>query len=204
MINIKFKVLSFYYSENNTEKNYREYIVNESYDNNMIFEDVLKKIHDKYKINNGLVENYFIPHITELFWKQFFSEKICYRIDDKDEDYYKLKIYELEKYFNISKLEIPVCLNYDGIGRVIGEIEGIKLFFHLNEKDLHHKPHVHCSYSGDETRIEIETLKVLDKPFKKTKIDVAKKYISDNKEELLNYWDRVIINGQPFELKIDL
>ena len=204
MIKLKLKIFSFYYLGNDFEKHFKEYTINKSYDDNKTFNEILKKIHNKYKINNDSFENYFIPHLTELLWKQYFSDKVCFQIDIMDENYYKLKLYELEKQFNISTLEIPIFLNYDAIGKAIGKIEGIKIFFHLDEKDLHHNPHVHCTYSGDETRVEIETLKVLDKPFKKSKMKAIKRFLIDNREELLNYWNETIIKGQSIELKIEI
>ena len=204
MIKLKLKVVSFYYLGKNYEKHFKEYKINVEYDDNMVFDEVLKEIHKKYKINNKTFENYFIPHLTELLWKQYFSDWICYHIDDNDEDYYKLKLYELEKQFNISKIEIPILLNYDGIGKAIGTVEGVKMYFHLDEKDLHHNPHIHCKYSGEETRVEIETLKSLDKPFKKSKMDAVKKVLLEHQEELLNYWNKAIIDGQPIELNIEI
>lgn len=204
MIKLKIKVLSFYYLDKSFKKYFKEYNINTSFDENKTFGEVLNIIHNKYKIDNVLFENYFIPHLTELLWKQYFSDEICYHIDDKDEDYFNLTLYEMEKQFNISMLEIPVLLNYDGIGKAIGTVEGIKLYFHLDEKDLHHNPHIHCKYSGNETRVEIETLKVLDRPFKKSKMDIVKQFIMEHQEELLNYWDKAIINGQSIELNIEI
>lgn len=204
MIKLKIDILSFYYLDKNFNKHFKEYNIVEDFDENITFGDLIKNLHNRYKINNGSFENYFIPYLTGLLWNQYFSEEICGQINDRDEDYYKLKLCELEKQFNISKLNIPLYLNYDGIGKAIGTIEGIKLYFHLDEKDLHHNPHIHCMYSGIETRIEIGTLKVLDKPFKKSKMDIAKQFIIDNREDLLNYWDKVVINGQSIELNIEI
>ena len=204
MIELKLKVRSFYYLKENFKKIYREYNIIEKYDDDITLNEVLRQIFNKYKIDNGKFENYFIPYLADIILEQFFSKKICHMIDIKDAEYLELKLIELEKQFNISQIEIPIYLNYDGIGKSIGVKEGISFIFHFDEKDIHHNPHIHCKYSGKETRIEIETLKVLDKPFKKSKIDVAKKFIEENREELLDYWDKVIMNGQSIELKIDI
>ncbi len=202
MINLNFEVFSFYYPNNNERQKYKKYVVYREYDKNLTLYDVLLDLHSKYKIDNGMYENYFIPHINELMWKQYFSKDICNMIDNSESEYYKLTLAEIEKQFNISSMVIPVYLNLDGIGKAIGIKEGVKFFFHFNEKDLHHKPHVHCEYSGHETRIEIKTLKVLDKPFKKSKMKVAFEFIEKNREELLNYWERTIINGESVELYV--
>lgn len=204
MIKLKFNVCSFYCPSENAKQQCKKYSVLESYDENRIFSDIMLEIHSKYKIDNGKYENYFIPHLTELMWGQYFSKEICYAIDNSEEEYYKIKLCDLEKQFNISGMIIPVYLNYDGIGKAIGAVEGIKLYFHFNEKDLHHRPHIHCKYSGIETRIEIDTLKALDKPFKKSKMKVALETIEKHKVELLNYWEKAIINGEPIELNIEI
>lgn len=170
--------------------------MNKSYDDNIIFEEALNNIHNKYKINNGSFENYYGNNI--------FLMKYVIILMIRKKTILNLNYMVWKKQFNISKLEIPVFLNYDGIGKAIGTIKGIKLYFHLNEKDLHHNSHIHCKYSEKETKVEIETLNVLDKPFKKSKMDVIKKFLSKHKEELLNYWYKVIIDEQPIELKIEI
>ncbi len=202
MIMLHIKLLSFYYLDNNFKKKFSSFDILDEYDENLTFNDVLFLLYNKYKIDNNYFSNFFIPHLTELLWGQFFPKKVCYQIDDNDNDYLKLKLCDLERQFNISKLDIPVYLNYDGIGKAIGMVDGIKFFFHFNEKDLHHKPHIHCSYSGIETRIEIDTLEILDTPFKKSKMDKAVDFVREHQKELLNYWNKAIINGEAIKLNI--
>ena len=204
MIKLNFDIMSFCDFKPNWNKNYKEYKVSYVYPNDMILKDVLLELYNQYRIENGNIENYFIPHITELLWGRFFSKDVCYQIIDSYDSYLDLCLDDLEKQFEISHIVIPLFLDYDGIGRSIGDVEGVRIFFHLNEKDLHHNPHVHCFYSGDEVRIEIDSLKILDKPFKKSKMDVAIDFIKKNQDEMLNYWDKVVVNGQSIELNIEL
>lgn len=176
MIKLHFDIISFYY-KNGSYRNHKRYDVKKEYDETMTLNDVVLELYDEYKLENKHIENQLIPRMNELFWKKYFPAELCWKLDIDDKEYLNASIGDLEKQFSISKITIPLCLNLDGIGKSAGNTEGVKLYFHHNESDIHHKPHIHCWYSGDETRIEIETLKVLDKPFKKAKMDVAIDFI---------------------------
>lgn len=109
------------------------------------------------------------------------------------------KVSVLEEYFNISKRVLTIHY-VDGIGEALDEVEGIKFIFHSNEKDIHHVPHIHCRYSGEEFRINLNTLELIDNPFKsKKKTKLAIEYVSKNKDELLRVWNLFVIKGLPFD-----
>lgn len=204
MIKLKFNVCSFYCPSENAKQQCKKYSISKSYDENRIFGDVLLEIHNKYKIDKKIKGEYFIPQLKELMWTQHFSYSLCYDIDISTEEYLKLKLCDLEKQFNISGKVIPLYINYTAIGGTVGNVKGVRIYFNLDERDRHHNPHVHCEYSGDTTRIEIKTLKVLDEPFKRSKMDIAIDYITNHREELLNYWEKVIIDGEPIKLNISI
>ena len=203
MIKLKFKILSWYIDKNNVQK-FKQYQISEEFSDNLIFSVVLKYLYDKYGINNRKEYHYNIFNVNELFWKQYFSNSIICDLNYSLNDYEKLTLNKLEKQFSVSKIEILVHLNCEAKGKTVGSKLGIDFFFHFNEKDLHHKPHIHCSYSGIETRIEIKTLKILDKPFKSSKMKYALKVVKDNQYELINYWNKAIVNGEPLEFHLNL
>lgn len=102
-----------------------------------------------------------------FFWKQYFNENICNSLEFTFEDYKNSSLSELEVQFKITKLKFPILLNCEaGRGAAVAEKSGIKFFFHTNEKDIHHRPHIHCKYSGEEMRIDLINKTVIDKPLK--------------------------------------
>ena len=113
-------------------------------------------------------------------------------------------IIDLEKQFEISTITLPIGINMEGMGKTGGIVEGVKFYFHHNESDIHHEPHIHCSYSGEEISVEFETLKVTGEPFKKTKMDVVFKVITEHKQELRNYWNKAVVNGESIPFKLEL
>lgn len=203
-IKLRIKLISCYYNDDNTEQKFKSFNIIKEYDDNIIFKDVMNKLCLKYTINKDKNLYYDIFEINKLFWGQFFSENICNILNYDYSDYEKMKLFDLEKQFSISKLLLKVYLNYDGKGAIIGEKEGIIFYFHTNEKDIHHKPHIHCKYSGVETRIDLEQIKVLNSPFKKSKMKLALKVIKDNQKSLLQYWEKVVVNGENIKFKLEI
>ena len=203
MLELSFKIISCYIDNNNIQK-FKIYTIRDKYNVNMTLAKILKELYKKYGINNKDNFDYYIFHVNNLFWKQYLSNDLICALDYTLYDYERLTLGQLEKQFSISKLEIPIHLNYDGKGKAVGDKHGIRFFFNHNEKDLHHNPHIHCKYAEFETRIEITTLKVLDKPFKKTKMKYALNFVKKHQQELINYWNKVVVNGESLELKLDL
>ena len=75
-----------------------------------------------------------------------------------------------------------------GIGGILGEREGIKFIFHTREKDLHNIPHIHCEYSGEEFRVNLYTLEIMDDSFKsRKKTKLAMDVVTKIKMNLLEY-----------------
>lgn len=209
MINLKFKIISCYYDSKTLEQKYVIIKLSNDYNNKEKLENILKELYTTYGINNqnwrGSWKNHCdIFDINNLFWKQYFTSDIISDLKYTQDDYRKMKIEDLEKQFHVSNILIPVHLNYDGKGGAVGDAEGIKFFFHTNEKDIHHKPHIHCKYSGIETRVNLLTLEIMDKPFKKSKMKIAINKIKRNQVELINYWNKVVINGETLDFEMDI
>lgn len=207
MINLNFRIISYYFDSKTFDQKYVKINLSANYNGNKKLKNILKELYFSYGINNDYWNNDWeshcnIFHINELLWSQFFDEDIIYDLEFSQEYYNNFKIGDLEKQFHISNIKIPVYLNSDGMGKAVGTIEGISFFFHMDEKDVHHIPHIHCQYSGIETRINLETLEVMDKPFKKSKMKIALKKIQKNQSELINYWNEVVVKGETLEFKM--
>ena len=130
-----------------------------------------------------------------------FNRNISENIEYSFSDYKKMTIGDLNKQFNITNLVIPVVLNKDQ-GASVGNTEGIDFFFHTNERDIHHRRHIHCKYAETTTRIDLDTLEPIDKPFKKSKMSFAIKKIKENQKGLQNYWDTVVVKGETIKFKM--
>lgn len=115
-----------------------------------------------------------------------------------------IKLIDLNKQFNLSNKIIKASCIFGGIGGGVGRFRGIHFYFHTNEKDLHHIPHIHCRYNDIEFRVKLTDLKIIDnvKIRNKKIISTAIKYIKINQSALLRYWDNVIINGQSVKCKM--
>lgn len=203
IVKLSFKIVSFYFEQPSDSQKHKTYNVTNDFDENLTLKDVVLSLKAKYETKSA-INNYYIPDFTELLWQQYFSGDLCYYISISEEKYYNLSLKDLSSQFNISNIIITLWLNKDGIGKAIGVKEGVKIYFNSNERDLHHNPHVHCEYSGKKVRIEIDPIKVLDSPFKKSKMDIAISIIKEHKTELIEYWNRTIINGEPIELEIEI
>lgn len=200
MVKLKFKIES-YYSNN---RKFKIIYISNNYDDTLKLSDILKSCYKKYGIDNKEEYNIDIFNINKLFWHKHFSDSIIANLEYNLSDYENLTLKQLEKQFSISNLEIPLCLNYNDAGRSVGDSNGISFYFHSNEKDLHHVPHIHCKYSGIETRINIANLTVIDRPFKKNKMDYALNIVKENQKDLLLYWQKVIIDGESLKFNLKL
>lgn len=168
---------------------------------NMFDEDItLKEVID-FILNRLKSNNYYI-HLNQL-WKYYFNDDIIYKININET--INCKLYLLEEQFEITNSIIPIDINPFGIGDSVGNLNGIKFFFHTNEKDIHNKPHIHCRYSDEEFRIDLNDLQIMDKPFKnKSKTKLALNCIKKNKESLINYWNKVVVKGEKVKFKMYL
>lgn len=154
----------------------------------------------KYKVDidehNILISN---PNLFEYIYK--------FKGIEYEPSVFEYENYEIEKLdnqFDISKKNLALLLDY-GIGSDIGRCKGVHLFFHTNEKDIHHQPHIHCRCSSEEFRVCLNSLKIMnkDKPFKnKKRTELALELVKLNQDELIKYWNDVVIHGETVKLKI--
>ncbi len=205
MIKLNFSIYSILHGNVVEDKRCTEILATSEYDESTKLRDILKELYYKYERHNGKYNKDWefccdIFNLNELLWSQYFKDEIVKRINYSFKDYKDMTIGDLDKQFHISKMIIPVTLNKDK-GASVGNCEGIDFFFHPNE-GKHIIPHIHCEYSGETISIDLTSLKVFAGSFKKSKIDFAIEKIKDNQEDLINYWNNVVVNGESMKFKM--
>ena len=207
MSKIKFNfVIEAYNCEN--YNNPKIFQVSHLYDGSILFKDMLLDLYKKYsqdKYKNNLIKKSQYSALVldaNLFninysFVGMISEPSIYKYDN-------VSLFELEKQFNISNKTFNIMLD-PGIGDRVGICRGIHFFFHTNEKDIHHVPHIHCKCGNEEFRVNLNSLEILDKRFKSRKrTKLAIEIIKTNQEELIKYWNNVVINGEKVKFKMYL
>lgn len=195
LLHFDIRVIYNQYKDNETETNYdiKEYI-----DSNMTLKESIDYIFDLYHIKlSKEQEKHKYSNLPEFIFGCFNSISFDYN----ENEVMNTKIGVLEEYFRISKRILS--LHYiDGIGGILGEREGIKIILHTREKDLHNTPHIHCWYSGEEFRVNLYTLEIMDASFKsRKKTKLAMDIVTKNKEEFIRIWNLAVVKGLPFEFK---
>lgn len=183
------------YKDNETGVNYD---IKDFINTDMTLKESIDYIFNLYNIKLSKEQKkHKYSNLTEYIFGCFKSILFDYNEDDV----MNTKIGALEEYFKIS--ERILSLHYvDGIGGTLGESEGIRYFFHTREKDLHNIPHIHCEYSGEEFRVNLYTLEIMDNSFKsKKKTKLAIDVVSKNKDEFIRIWDLAVVKGLPFKFK---
>lgn len=176
---------------NSSKKYYNQEI---KISDNCTLSELLEILEKKYA--PGMGYTFLITNLNQILWGKYNFKMLD---DDRNElDYYKMKLRKLNMYNNVTenKLQIEIIR---GIGGEVGRIKKIVFFFHMNEKDIHRNtPHIHCKHAGEEIRVNLNTLQIMDKrEFKsKSNTKLALKAIKCNQEGLLKYWNDVVINGE--------
>lgn len=189
---------------------YKTYICKKSYDDNWTFKMILYDLYkeysqykdeylenvdnDSYSVNAGIVND----NLFAINYKIFGMIPECSMYEYKN-----IPIKELEKQFGISKTVFEVRLDLEA-GGTVGECDGIRFFFHSNENSGHHDAHIHCEYSGEVISISLTNFDILSgRGFsnrKRTKL--ALDLIELNQENLLKYWNDVVVNGESVKFKM--
>lgn len=182
----------------------KTYICKKTYDDNWTFKMILNDLYNEYSqykdecLENVDSESYSVSagvvngDLFAINYKFFgmIPEMSTYEYED-------IPINELEKQFEISKTVFEVRLDME-IGGTVGECNGIRFFFHSHERGSHHEPHIHCEYSGEEISVSLTNFDILSgKGFsnrKRTKL--ALELIELNQDDLLKYWNDVVVNGE--------
>lgn len=171
--------------------------LHDTFDSNTLFPDMIDTLVTKNNIQHFQV---YVENLKSNTWGQKVHEELCNQMEGDDFHYKWLlyKIKDIQNFFNLFDSEINIVIDGPGIGRFIGEKEGIKFYINNKEKDRHRfEPHIHCKYSSEEMRVRIDTLKIMknDKPFKnKTKVRKAINWIQKHKKPLLDFYNSFAIN----------
>ena len=205
MIRMKLKITSTEIKDNYA-CNDNTFDIEKYYTEKMTLKEMLDNLYNEYKIGENESEiKYYVWDLNKKLWGTLFSDEICNILEYTLEDYLELTLYELEKQFDISSKSFHIWINADGVGDLVGKKEGVRFVFHLDEKNVHiGTPHIHCEYGEYATRVNLETLEIMDKPLKRSKMNTTLEFIKDHQEELLNYWNRRVINGESIKLKIEI
>ena len=180
-----------------------EYNISEYFDGDTKFNELVDGLVKKYiiptKENLGF-PYYYILNLYKELWGEYIDMDSGFYYDgnaDINPRSLKLELWKLNDQFDLSNKVFELSICGPGIGGEVGNFHGIKFYFHMNEKDIHHKPHIHCSSSGEEIRVDLNDIAIMDKPFKnKAKTKKALELISLNKNGLIKYWNEVIIGGK--------
>lgn len=180
------------------------------FDNNKKLIDIIKYINEYY-CDKGM-ESYITNIESFLFSNLLDTNSINYldipifNKSGKFTDIFNITIKDLLSLDAFSDNYLEITYNCSiGIGGVVGIFDGIKYYFHNNEKNIHSSlPHVHCKYGEEEIRINLLNFDVLDnKEFKSpSKTRKARKYVIDNQVELLDIWENVIDKDNVLNKKI--
>lgn len=174
-------------------------VFEDDFECSFLLKDMYAKIKNTHNIDPLLTGH--IKDIKKLLWSEY--NFINFNDCNNESLYYDLSLKQLNDEFNISNRIIDIYY-IGGLGGMVGSLNGILFFFHTNEKDIHHKPHIHCKYNEIEYRIDLNTLKCLDKKtFKNPKLNkLAVEAVTINQSGLLKYWDDVIEKGKSSNFKM--
>lgn len=182
--------------------------LSDKFDSNEIFPDVIESIVDKNNIDHFQI---YVEDLKTNTWDKVLPEDLSSQLEYDDYHYKWLNytLRDVQDAFHLFDNVINIVIDGPGIGRYLGEMQGIKFYINNNEKDRHQfEPHVHCEYAGEEMRIRIDELTIMkkDKPFKNAKkVKVALKWVNEHQSSLLKFYNEFAINNSnniKFEVNI--
>lgn len=201
-LNLKFKIMIY-----KDEKSFYEvFNINRKYYENVTLNYILKGFYIEYSQDkrsdedlNGF-EHYSLIYEQNLFEINY--KFVDIKLEPSIYNYMNIPIKFLEEQFTITKNIFEIWLD-SGVGGDVGRCRGIHFFFHTNEKDLHHVPHIHCKCGEEEFRVNLNNLKIMDKEFKNRKrTKIALEIIKKNQKELIKYWNNVVVKGEMIKFKM--
>ena len=181
-----------------------EFRINRQFDSNLTLWDIISDIYKDYYVRRGL--NREDEHINAFVYNRNLFERV-YGFSGLIPEPASLEITDiplikLENQFGFSKIQHTIWLD-SGIGGDVGYCRGIHFFFRTSEKYNHYTPHIHCRYGKEETRINLYTLTFMDEKFKNPRNNkIAIDAIKQNKRQLINYWNKVVVNGESLKFKM--
>lgn len=182
--------------------------LSDEFDSNEMFPDVIESIVDKNNIDHFQI---YVEDLKINTWDKILPADLSSQLEYDDYHYKWLNytLRDVQDAFHLFDNVINIVIDGPGIGRYLGEMQGIKFYINNNEKDRHQfEPHVHCEYAGEEMRIRIDELTIMkkDKPFKNTKkVKVALKWVKEHQRSLLKFYNEFAINNSnniKFEVNI--
>lgn len=182
--------------------------LSDEFDSNEMFPDVIESIVDKNNIDHFQI---YVEDLKTNTWDKVLPDDLSSQLEYDDYHYKWLNytLRDVQDAFHLFDNVINIVIDGPGIGRYLGEKQGIKFFINNNEKDRHQfEPHVHCEYAGEEMRIRIDELTIMkkDKPFKNAKkVKIALKWIKEHQRSLLKFYNEFAINNSnniKFEVNI--
>lgn len=182
--------------------------LNDEFDSNVMFPSVIESIVNKNNIDHFQI---YVEDLKTNTWDKVLPDDLSSQLEYDDYHYKWLNytLRDVQDAFHLFDNVINIVIDGPGIGRYLGEKQGIKFFINNNEKDRHQfEPHVHCEYAGEEMRIRIDELTIMkkDKPFKNAKkVKIALKWIKEHQRSLLKFYNEFAINNSnniKFEVNI--
>lgn len=182
--------------------------LSDEFDSNKMFPDVIESIVDKNNINHFQI---YVEDLKTNTWDKVLPDDLSSQLayDDYHYKWLNYTLRDVQDAFHLFDNVINIVIDGPGIGRYLGEMQGIRFYINNNEKDRHQfEPHVHCEYAGEEMRIRIDELTIMkkDKPFKNAKkVKVALKWIKEHQRSLLKFYNEFAINNSnniKFEVNI--
>lgn len=178
----------------------------EEFDGNLNFLSVVNKLANAFRIKNAHEKQYayYLENIYQILWSEFFDEEfidnMIKNIDTQDYSKLDVTINELNEQFHLEGKRLALV-----IGSENSQINGIRFFFHTKEHKHSASPHIHCLYCGVEKIIDLKTLEFINEPFKsiytsRLAINLVTKY----QKSLIDYWDRVLTEGETVEFDVTL
>ena len=180
----------------------------EKFDDDILFPNMIKRLLAKHGIKSKQIQ---VEDIKTITWGKLLEDRLLGYVEGNNY-YYSWLNYSLRDVnytFHLFDNILNIIIDGPGIGGFIDEEEGIKFYINPDEKDRHEfEPHIHCEYQKEKMRIRIDTLEVMkkDKEFSKPKkVKVAKKWIKENQNALLKFYNSFAIKGDSnikFEVNI--
>lgn len=91
------------------------------------------------------------------------------------------------------------------IGATGAYYNGYRLLIHSDEQIHRFLPHVHVECGSGDTRINLNTLEIMDKDIFNSKKDKKKvlSYLRNNQEKWIGYYKSIVVEGKDSNIKIE-
>lgn len=206
-IKLEFEITSYNLSdENNNLPSEIKLTYVDEFDGNFNFLDIINDIANDFHIKSSSKTNYTynLDNIYEILWSEYFDEEfisnMMKNIDKNNYSKLDVTLKELDNQFHLHDKKIPLVIDSED-----EQISGIRFFFHTKDDESEKTPHIHCRYSGVERKINLNTLEFIHEPFKSiNKSRLAIRIVTKYQKSLINYWDKILAEGENVEFEVIL